>query len=237
MVMNEAAVQQIGMNKDIVGENIQYDGKKYRVIGVVKNILQESPYKPVTPMVYLLSHDYIGVVCVALKTGVPVKDALARVEAVFKKYNPALPFVYTFNDEDYAQKFADEERIGRLAAFFTALAVIISCLGLFGLASFVAEQRRKEIGVRKVMGASTYRLWQMLSKEFTWLVVISCFIAIPLAWYYSNDWLKQFDYKTGLSAWVFIASGAGALVITVVTVSFQCIKAALENPVRSLRSE
>jgi len=237
MILNEAAVKQVGMKKDILGETIQYDGKGYRVIGVVKDIIQESPYKPVTPMVYLASHSYIGIVSVAIKTGVPVKDALAKIETVFKKYNPALSFVYTFNDEDYAQKFADEERVGKLATFFTVLAVFISCLGLFGLASFVAEQRRKEIGVRKIMGASTYRLWRMLSKEFTWLVIISCFIAIPLAWYYSNDWLKQYDYKTGLSAWVFIASGAGALVITLVTVSWQCIRAAVANPVKSLRTE
>jgi ABC-type antimicrobial peptide transport system permease subunit len=237
MILNEAAVKQVGMQKDIVGEIIQYDGKTYRVIGVVKDIIQESPYRPATPTVYLASRNYIGTVSVAIKTGVPVKDALAKIEAVFKKYNPALPFVYTFNDEDYAQKFADEERIGKLATFFTVLAVFISCLGLFGLASFVAEQRRKEIGVRKVMGASTYRLWRMLSKEFAWLVMISCLIAMPLAWYYAKDWLRQYDYKTALSAWVFIASGAGALIITLITVSFQSIRAALANPVRSLRSE
>jgi len=237
MIMNEAAVKQVGMKKDILGETIQYDGTNYRVIGVVKDIVQESPYKPVTPMVYLASHNWIGIVSIAIKTGVPVKDALAKIEAVFKKYNPALPFVYTFNDEDYAMKFADEERVGKLATFFAVLAVFISCLGLFGLASFVAEQRRKEIGVRKVMGASVYRLWRMLTKEFAWLVMISCFIAMPLAWYYSNDWLKQYDYKTGLSAWVFIASGGGAFIITVITVSFQGIKAALANPVNSLRAE
>lgn len=237
MILNEAAVKQVGMKKDIVGQNIQYDGKNYRVIGVVKNVIQESPYKAVTPMVYLASHTWIGCVTVAIKTGVPVKDALAKIEKAFKKYNPAMPFNYTFNDEEYAKKFADEERMGKLAAFFTVLAIIISCLGLFGLASFVAEQRKKEIGVRKVLGASTYKLWQMLSTEFALLVIISCFIAIPLAWYYSHNWLKQYDYRTSLSAWIFVASGAGALVITLITVSFQSIKAALSNPVKSLRSE
>ena len=145
--------------------------------------------------------------------------------------------IIRFNDEDYAKKFADEERVGKLATFFTILAIFISCLGLFGLASFVAEQRKKEIGVRKVLGASIYNLWQMLSKEFALLVIISCFIAIPLAWYYLNGWLKQYDYRTSISVWIFIVSGFGALVITLITVSFQAIKAAIANPVKSLRTE
>lgn len=237
MILNETAVKQIGMRKDIVGENIQYDGKNYRVIGVVKDIIQESPYSPVTPMVYLMSHIYIGAVTVAIKNGVPVRDALAKIEKAFKKYNPDLPFTYTFVDEVYANKFADEQRIGKLATFFTILAIFISCLGLFGLASFVAEQRKKEIGMRKVLGASTFSLWQMLSKEFTWLVLISCFIAIPVAWYYADTWLKQYNYRTSVSFWVFLASGTGALMITLLTVSFQAIKAALANPVKSLRTE
>jgi putative ABC transport system permease protein len=237
MILNDAAVKQIGMKKDIVGENIQFDGKNFRVIGVVKDIIQESPYHPVTPMVYVTSHIWIDNVTVAIKSGVPVKDALAKIEKAFKKYNPNLPFNYSFNDEDYAKKFADEQRIGKLATFFTILAIFISCLGLFGLASFVAEQRKKEIGVRKVLGASTYNLWQMLSGEFALLVIISCFIAIPLAWYYSHNWLMQYDYRTSISAWVFVASGLGALVITLITVSFQAIKAALANPVRSLRAD
>jgi ABC-type antimicrobial peptide transport system permease subunit len=237
MILNEASVKQVGMKKDIVGQNMQYDGKNYRVIGVVKDMIQESPYKPVMPTVYVASHNWIGIVSVAIKTGVPVRDALAKIAAVFKKYNPNLPFNYTFNDEDYAKKFADEQRIGKLATLFTILAVFISCLGLFGLASFVAEQRKKEIGVRKVMGASAYNLWRMLSTEFALLVIIACFIAIPLAWYYSNNWLKQYDYKTSISPWVFVASGVGALFITIITVSFQSIKAAVANPVKSLRSE
>jgi putative ABC transport system permease protein len=128
-------------------------------------------------------------------------------------------------------------RVGNLATFFTILAIFISCLGLFGLASFVAEQRKKEIGVRKVLGASTYNLWQMLSKEFALLVAVSCFIAIPLAWYYLNSWLAQYDYRASISFWIYIISGVGALVITMLTVSFQAIKAALANPVKSLRTE
>jgi len=237
MILNETAVKQIDMQKDIVGQNIQYEGKNYRVIGVVKDIVQESPYKPVTPMVYVTSHIWIGCVTVAMKSGVPVKDVLTKIEKAFKKYNPSLPFNYAYNDEDYAKKFADEQRVGKLASFFTILAIFISCLGLFGLASFVAEQRKKEIGVRKVLGASTYNLWKMLSSEFALLVIISCLIAIPLAWYYLNNWLQQYEYRTSISVWIFVASAFGALVITLITVSFQAIKAAMANPVKSLRSE
>jgi ABC-type antimicrobial peptide transport system permease subunit len=225
------------MKKDIVGQIIQKDDQNFTVIGVIKDMIMESPYKPVTPTVFFYNPNWANVITIAIKQGASVKSALSKIEAVFKKYNPSAPFDYTFNDEDYAKKFSDEERIGDLATFFTILAIFISCLGLFGLASFVAEQRKKEIGVRKVLGASTYNLWRMLSKEFALLVFISCFIAIPLAWYYLNDWLKQYDYRTTISLWVFIASGVGALAITLLTVSFQAIKAALANPVKSLRTE
>ena len=237
MILNEAAVKQINMKRDIVGQTIQWNDKNYTVVGVIKDMVMESPYQPVTPTVFTYDPGWANVITVKMKPGIGVKDALSKIEAVFKKYNPAAPFDYTFNDEDYAGKFADEQRVGRLATFFTVLAIFISCLGLFGLASFVAEQRRKEIGVRKVLGASVLNLWKMLSKEFAVLVGISCFIAVPLAWYYLSGWLKQYNYKTTMSWWVFIISGSGALLITVLTVSFQAIKAARSNPVKALRSE
>jgi len=237
MILNESAVKQVGMKQDIVGQTIQFNDKNYTVIGVIKDMIMQSPYQPVTPTVFLYDRNWANVVTVAIKQGTPVKTALAKIEGVFKKYNPSSPFDYTFNDEDYARKFADEERVGNLATFFTILAIFISCLGLFGLASFVAEQRKKEIGVRKVLGASIFNLWQMLSKEFALLVIISCLIAIPLAWYYLHGWLKQYEYRTPISLWIFIVSGIGALVITLITVSFQAIKAAIANPVKSLRTE
>ncbi len=237
MVLNEAAVKQVGMKRDIVGQTIQFNDKNYTVVGVIKDMVMESPYEPIKPTVFLYNPDWANVITIAIKHGEPVKDALSKIENVFKKYNPGAPFDYTCNDEEYAKKFADEQRIGNLATFFTILAVFISCLGLFGLASFVAEQRKKEIGVRKVLGASVFNLWQMLSKEFALLVIISCFIAIPLAWYYLSQWLQHYDYKTDISSWVFILSGAGALLITGITVSFQAIKAAVANPVKSLRTE
>jgi len=237
MVLNEAAVKLVGMKRDIVGQTIQFNDKNYIVVGVIKDMIMESPYKPVTPTVFLYDRNWANTITIAIKQGAPIKSSLGKIEAVFKKYNPGAPFDYTFNDEDYARKFADEERIGNLATFFTILAIFISCLGLFGLASFVAEQRKKEIGVRKVLGASTFNLWRMLSKEFALLVFISCFIAIPLAWYYLNNWLQRYDYRTTISFWIFIASGVAALAITLITVSFQAIKAALANPVKSLRTE
>ena len=237
MILNESAVKQVGMKKDIVGETIQFHDKNYHVVGVIKDMIMESPYKPVQPTVFLYDRNWANVITIAIKHGAPLTAALSKIESVFKKFNPGAPFDYTFNDEDYAKKFADEQRVGKLATFFTVLAIFISCLGLFGLASFVAEQRKKEIGVRKVLGASIYSLWQMLSREFALLVIISCFISIPLAWYYLNNWLQQYDYRTAISSWIFIFSGLGALAITLITVSFQAIKAAIANPVKSLRTE
>ena len=167
----------------------------------------------------------------------PVREALTKMEKVFKRYNPGSPFEFKFIDDEYAQKFSDEERIGNLATFFAILAIFISCLGLFGLASFVAEQRTKEIGIRKVLGASVINLWQMLSKDFVFLVVLSCFLAIPVAYYFLHHWLQGYEYRTEISWWIFVAAGIGALVITLLTVSFQAIKAAIANPVKSLIME
>ncbi len=237
MIVNEAAVKQIGMKKDIVGQTIQFNDKNFTVIGVIKDMIMESPYTPVKPTIFFYNPEWANVITVALKKDIPVKTALARIETVFKKYDPAAPFSYTFNDEDYAHKFAAEQRIGSLATFFTILAIFISCLGLFGLASFVAEQRKKEIGVRKVLGASIYNLWHMLSKEFAWLILISCAIAIPVAWYFLHGWLQQYEYRTPMSIWVFILSGLSAFLISLLTISFQAIKAAMTNPVKSLRTE
>ncbi|HEY5462183.1 MAG TPA: ABC transporter permease [Hanamia sp.] len=138
MILNESAVKQVGMKQDIVGQIIDFNDKKYTVVGVVKDMIMESPYKPVTPTVFMFDPKNVGTVTVAIKQGIPVKDALSKIATIFKKYNPDAPFDYTFNDEDYAKKFADEQRIGNLATFFTILAIFISCLGLFGLASFVA---------------------------------------------------------------------------------------------------
>jgi ABC-type antimicrobial peptide transport system permease subunit len=163
--------------------------------------------------------------------------ALPVIEKAFKKYSPATPFDYKFVDEEYAKKFSAEERVGKLARVFAMLAIFISCLGLFGMAAFTAEQRTKEIGIRKVLGASVFNLWGLLSRDFVGLVAIAFGLAAPLTYYVLSGWLGQYAYRTGIPAWIFAASGAGALGVTLLTVSFQAVRAALANPVKSLRSE
>lgn len=195
----------------------------------------QSPYEPVKQTIYAIDVAQGDFLHVKLNPALSSNKALAEIERIYKSYSPATPFTYMFVDEEYARKFDSEERIGRLSGFFTILAIFICCLGLFGMASFMAEQRIKEIGVRKVLGASVFNLWRLLSKDFVILVVIAIIIATPIAYYFMNDWLSSFNYKTVLSAWIFLAAGAGALIITLLTVSYQSIKAALMNPVKSLK--
>jgi putative ABC transport system permease protein len=236
LILNEAAVKFMGLTSP-VGETIKWYGAPYKIIGVVKNMVIQSPYQEIKPCVFTLAN-YAGVFTILkINPSISAAEALSKIETVFKKFNPSQPFEYRFVDEDYNQKFANEERIGKLAGFFAVLAIFISCLGIFGLASFVAEQRTKEIGVRKVLGASVVGLWQLLSLDFVILVIISCLIAAPLGYYFLQEWLQKYTYHTDISWWIFVVSSLGALVITLATVSFQAIKAALMNPVKSLRSE
>lgn len=238
MILNESAARMINPAKTgMTGKFINWNSRKYHIVGVIKDMLMQSPYSPVKPTVFMLDYEWANVITVKLKPTVGTREALTKVEGVFKKHNPGSPFDYTFVDQEYGQKFAAEERIGKLATFFAVLAIFISCLGLFGLASFVAEQRTKEIGIRKVLGASVGNLWTLLSRDFIVLVIISCLIAVPIAWYFLNDWLQKYEYRTGIAWWVFLVSDLGALSITLLTVSFQAIKAALMNPVKSLKSE
>ncbi len=236
MIMNEAAVKLVGI-KNVIGMTIKWDTTPHHVVGIIKDMVMQSPYEPVRPTFFFMNPGWANVITIRLKPSATVQEGLAKIEKVFRKYNPAAPFEYKFTDEDYARKFEDEKRIGNLSTFFAILAVFISCLGLFGLASFVAEQRTKEIGVRKVLGASIFNLWKMLSKDFVNLVIISCAIAIPLAWYFLHQWLQKYTYRTNISWWIFVLAGMGAMVITLLTVSFQAIKAAMMNPVTSLRTE
>jgi len=236
IILNEAAVKLTGM-KNIVGKIIRKDHKNLTVVGVIKDMVMESPYAPVTPTIFLVNPGWVNVIDVRMKVGIPLQDALAKIAKVFEKYNPAAPFDYKFIDEEYAQKFSDEQRIGNLATFFAALAVFIASLGLFGLASFVAEQRKKEIGLRKVLGASIFNVWILLSKEFMLLVVFSFIVSVPLSYHFMHNWLQNYEYRTTLSLWIFAATGIGALLITLLTVSYQSIKAAIANPVKSLKTE
>jgi ABC-type antimicrobial peptide transport system permease subunit len=199
-------------------------------------MLTQSPYEPVEPS-FFITDDRMTVMVMRLSEAMPVRDALEGAGRIFRKYNPESPFDFQFVDQAFARKFSNEERISSLAALFAVLAVLISCLGLFGLASFVAEQRTKEIGIRKVLGASVSDLWRMLSGEFVALVAASCVIAIPVSAYFMKGWLEQFQYRIELSWPVFAFAALGAVTITLVTVSFQAIRAAVANPVSSLRSE
>jgi putative ABC transport system permease protein len=235
-ILNEAAVKFIGF-KNPIGEIIKWDGTPYKVVGVIKDMITQSPYEPARPSLFRISKDQEYFTIMKLNPTMSSHDALAKIETVIKKFAPGNPFEYTFVDEDYGKKFGDEERVGKLSSFFAVLAIFISCLGIFGLASFTAEQRTKEIGIRKVLGASVINLWQMLSKDFVVLVIISCFIAIPISWYFLSQWLLKYEYRTEIGWWIFAASALGALLITLLTVSYQSIKAAIANPVNSLKSE
>jgi putative ABC transport system permease protein len=236
IILNETAVKYMGLQNP-VGENIMWLGKPYHVIGMVNDMITQSPYDPISKSVFVTNHDPQQVIDIRINPLRSAHDALAKIETVFKKYNPEQPFDYRFNDDEYGKKFGDEERIGKLASLFAVLAIFISCLGLFGMASFMAEQRIKEIGIRKVLGASVFNLWQLLSKDFVAMVLISFLIATPVAYYLMHNWLQNYTYRTGLSWWIFAIAGVGALVITLLTVSFQAIKAAIANPVKSLRTE
>ncbi|MBZ5856835.1 ABC transporter permease [Flavihumibacter profundi] len=235
-ILNETAVKFIGL-KDPVGKTIYWNDKPYTIIGVIKDMLVESPYEPVKASLFHLSNEVENVVTLKINPKLSASSALGKIEKTFSAYDPATAFEFRFVDEEFAKKFGEEERIGTLASCFAVLAVLISCLGLFGLASFVAEQRTKEIGVRKVLGASVANLWQMLSKDFVMLVIIACAIAAPVAWFGMHQWLQKYDYQAPLSWWIFGAAIFGALIITLLTVSFQAIKAALANPIKSLRTE
>jgi len=236
IIINEAAVNFMNM-KDPVGKRLKWNDVNYTIIGVVKNILMESPFQAVRQTIYFNNYDHLNWIELKLHADNSISESLSRVEQVFKKHLPNVPFDYEFADLEHAKKFAAEERIGSLAGIFAVLAIFISCLGLFGLSSFVAEQRTKEIGIRKVLGASVIGLWQMLAKDFVVLVIISCFIAVPIAYYYLNGWLRSYEYRTDISWSIFLVTSIGALIITLFTVSFQAVKAALKNPVNSLKSE
>ena len=242
VLINRTAVKYMGI-KDPVGKFLKDDdeedpGPPLKIIGVVEDMITQSPYEPVKQGVYVFDkHGNSSFYNLRLNPNQSASQNMAIIENVFKEHFPSLPFQYDFVDDEYGEKFAAEERIGTLSGIFTALAILISCLGLFGLTSFVAEQRTKEIGVRKVLGATVFNVWNMLSKDFLKLVIISCFIAIPISYYVMNGWLQDYPYHVILEWWIFAFAVIGSLAITILTVSFQAIKAANANPVKSLRTE
>ncbi len=240
VIINKAAADYLGLENP-VGEVISSGGTGREIIGVVDDLIIESPYEAVSPGFYWLDKNptanSLGQMIVRLNPNKRTAGSLSAVEAIHKKLVTSSAFGYNFVDQEYGNKFRSEQRIGNLASVFAALAIFISCLGLFGLSSFIAEQKTKEIGVRKVIGASLLNIWMLLSKEFVVLVSFSLLMAIPITYYYLNQWLLTFHYHTGLNWWIFLAAGAGVLFITLLTVSFHGVRAAAANPVKSLRTE
>jgi ABC-type antimicrobial peptide transport system permease subunit len=236
LIINESAANYMGL-KEPVGATIRWYNQPLHVVGVIKDIVTNSPFEPVRPTFYYINSGAGNFLLFKIRPEQPVQVALTQIERVYKKYNPGDPFNFRFIDEAYAQKFGNEERVGKLAGVFTSLAIFVSCLGIFGLSSFVAEQRTKEIGIRKVHGASVFQLWKMVSTDFIVLVLISCVFALPIAWYLATKWVGRYGYHVDIS-WMILVFGAICIVIlTLMTVSWHTLQAAKMNPVKSLRTE
>jgi putative ABC transport system permease protein len=242
MIINETAARYMGLKRP-VGQWITWgdDTHKYTIIGVVKDMIMQNPFEKARPMIFWLTAgrwmNRRQVANIRVDPRFSMAQALAVIGKIYKKYDPQNAFDYRFADQEYAKKFGDEERLGKLASAFTILAIFISCLGLLGLSTFVAEQRTREIGIRKVLGATILGLWSLLSKEFVWLVGLSLLIGSPIAWWFMHGWLGNYAYHAELSWWIFVLAAVGAIGVTLLTVSIQAIRAARANPVKALRSE
>jgi putative ABC transport system permease protein len=236
IIINETLAKLI-TKKDAVGSILTNGGQNYTVVGVIKDFIYNDMYSPGSPLILFSDTSNTNFMSIRFKTGSNLKTALSKVENVIKSANPGFPFEYKFVDEQFDQLFKTETLIGKLASVFAVLAIFISCLGLFGLAAYTAERRTKEIGIRKVLGASANGLAGLLSKDFLKLVAISCIISFPIAWWIMNNWLESYAYRIKINWMIFLVAGLLALFIALITVSFQAIKAAIANPVKSLRSE
>jgi ABC-type antimicrobial peptide transport system permease subunit len=235
-LLNEASVKAMRL-KDPVGTIIRNGDDPIHVVGVIKDFILGTPYEPVQQMIIVGPRFPGDVINFKINPHPSISASLKKAEAVFKKYNPEYPFSVRFYDEEYNQKFHNEEQTATLAGLFAALTIFISCLGLLGLATYVAQTRIKEIGVRKVLGASVQAIVALLSKDFLILVLISFIIASPVAWFTMHKWLASYSYRVNISLWVFVIAGCLSAAIAFITVSFQAIKAAIANPVKSLRTE
>jgi ABC-type antimicrobial peptide transport system permease subunit len=236
VILNEEALKVIGY-KDPVGKTMRSGGRVVTIVGIVENVLIDDPFKPVYPLAILFDGHVASNIFLRLKSTSDLKKALSAIQPVFDKYNPSFPFEYSFVDKEFGNKFTIENQVGKLAGIFAGLSIFISCLGLFGLAMFMAERRTKEIGIRKILGASTASIWALLSKEFVWLVLSGSLIASPLAFWLMKNWLQKYEYRVDISWWIFAGAGMLAIAIALLTVSTQAIKAAVGNPVKSLRTE
>lgn len=240
VVITESLAKMIG-NGSAVSKYIWFEGDtttKANVVGVVNDYVYGNMYGKPDPVMFLYGPPQnAAVMYVRLKAQSDPAQALAKIGAVMKKDNPAYPFEYKFVDDQFNQMFLSEMLVSKLSRVFAALAIIISCLGLFGLAAYTAERRTKEIGIRKVLGATAAGLAALLSKDFLQLVFVSCLVAFPLAWWAMYKWLQSYEYRIEISWGVFLIAGFLAVLIALLTVSFQAVKAAVANPVKSLRTE
>ncbi|RFM25890.1 ABC transporter permease [Deminuibacter soli] len=234
-MLNESAVKAMGL-KQPLGVLIDKDFVKWHVVGVFKDFVWGSPLDVTKPMM-IEGADWSNIINIRLNPARSTQASLAAIGNIFKAYNPDYPFEYNFLDEKYARKFRDVQMMGTMAKLFAALTIFISCIGLLGLASFTAVQRSREIGIRKVLGASVQNIVLLLSKEFLWLIAIAFAVALPVAWYMMNGWLLQYNYRIGLSWWMFAAGGTALLLIAFGSVSYQAIRAAVTNPVKTLKTE
>jgi ABC-type antimicrobial peptide transport system permease subunit len=235
LIVNETALKIMGF-KDAIGQPVKLWDMDMTIVGVVKDFHISSLHEPIAPLVFFYKPVNAGVVMAKLKTG-EQQQTIARVEKLFKKYNPGGVFEFSFLDQDDQAQYVSEQRVAILSSYFAGLAVLIMCLGLFGLAAFNAETRTKEIGIRKVLGATTQTVILLLSKDFFKLVLIAILIAFPLAWWAMTKWLAGFEYKINLGPGVFLVAFVAIMLITLLTISFQSVKAALASPAKSLKAE
>ncbi len=236
MILNESALKVMKF-KHPIGQIVRNDGQQWHIIGVIKDFILESPYQQIKPMLIYGPRSWFSIFQIKLNDRNTLAQNLKSTEAILKKYDPEYLFICNFVDKEYAAKFEDEKRTGILAGLFAGLTIFISCLGLFGLATYMAEARKKEIGVRKVLGASVTNIAALLSKDFVMLVLVAMMVASPVAWIAMHKWIESYAYRINISWVVFIASGLVAILIALFTVSFQSVKAATANPVTNLRSE
>ncbi|MDM8176394.1 hypothetical protein QT327_18950 [Olivibacter sp. 47] len=236
VLLNRAAVEAMGL-KDPIGMEMRFGDEKYNVIGVTENVVMESPYQPVDPMLTFYNPTATGVISLRLRDGISPQKALPFIETVFKKYNPAFPFTYQFADEEFGRKFINEELISKITNIFAGLAIFICCIGLAGLASFTVEKRFREIGIRKVLGATIKQVLFLISKQFLKLVTISFCLAVPITWWLMHQWLEKYSYRINISAWTFVAVGCLVFLLALVVVCLNALRAAITNPINSLRTE
>jgi len=235
-ILNETAIKETGIKEPVIGKRLTFHGINGVIAGVVKDFHFQKMHRKIEPLLMQYDRNWRGKMYVRT-TGKDATQALAAVESLWKKYNPDYPFEYIFLDDLFADLYKTDMHVGQLFNCFAVITILISCLGLFGLVTFTAESKVKEIGVRKVLGAGVPNIVALLSREFLLLVLVAAAIAFPVAWYSLNNFLQGYAYRTNLSWWMFALAGVTTLLIAMLTVSFKCVQAALVNPVRSLRTE